>query len=120
MLVHIRKTLRLLAASLSKYVYINFCCCQAVIIVHEIGAKLIIIKLGTKRYIPKLATFMKKKDIYSLLWSISKQLSSCLSKTLPHPTPVLNGHNQAGWNTKQKLNENGHPFYIVFEVLKVT
>ena len=53
----IRKNLRLLAADLSKYVYINFCCHEALIIVHEIRATLIGIKLGTKNY-QKIANFI--------------------------------------------------------------
>ena len=33
-------------------------------------------------------------------------------KLNPAPTPVINGHNQAGW-------ENTNTFYILFQVLKV-
>ena len=44
-------------ADLSKYVYINFCCHEALIIVHEIRATLIGIKLGTKIY-QKIANFI--------------------------------------------------------------
>ena len=51
-----------------------------------------------------------------MLGHIKKYLSSCNRFCLPSktrlPPPVINGHNQAGW-------ENTHPFYILFQVLKV-
>ena len=53
-----KKNLILLAEGLSKYVYINFYC-QALIIVHEIRAKLFGIDLGRKHVIyQKLAYLM--------------------------------------------------------------
>ena len=54
-----QKNLKLLAEGLSKYVYINFCYCQALIIVHGIRAKLFGIDLGRKHVIyQKLAYLM--------------------------------------------------------------
>ena len=63
MVVYIRTNLRLLAVGLSKYAYINFCCRQALIIIHGIRAKLIGIKLGTKHviYVPKVSKFFEEK-----------------------------------------------------------
>ena len=39
-----------------------------------------------------------------------------IKQTLPH---VLNGQNQDGWNTNKNQMKTTHPFYTVFEVLKV-
>ena len=34
-------------------------------------------------------------------------------------TPVLNRHDQGGWNTNRNYMKNTHPFHILFHVLKV-
>ena len=54
--------LRLLAEGLSKYVYINFCYRQALIIGHEIRTILFGINLGRKHEYQKFANFIQKKD----------------------------------------------------------